>query len=188
MERAPGCQIWGYDFSVNSFGPEIEDVPTLKERSHFHPYALGPKNDHGPAVHPPMYTLSKLMEINGHDFIDILKIDIEGAEFESLVTFIDDFAISKHPHAPAHNGGSLPIGQLQLEIHAQPNVAFSDFSAFKRWWERLEKAGLRPFFSEPNLVYINLVRGVRPDLSEVRLHLLPSFFNQTMRTDLFLLL
>jgi len=27
-------------------------------------------------------------------------------------------------------------------------------------------AGLRPFFSEPNLVYVNLVRGVRPELIE----------------------
>ena len=168
LQRAPGCQVWGYDFSVSSFGPEIEDVPNLKQRSHFYPYALGPKNDHGPGVNPPMYTLTKLMEINGHDFIDILKIDIEGAEFESLITFIEDFATNKHPHAPGHNGGSLPIGQLQIEIHAREDTHYHEFAPFKRWWERLEKAGLRPFWTEPNLVYVNLIRGARPDLTEVR--------------------
>ncbi|KAI0781889.1 methyltransferase domain-containing protein [Abortiporus biennis] len=178
LERAPGCQIWGYDFSVNSFGPEIEQVPSLKSRSHFFPYALSAKDNHAPGVHPPEYTLQTLMEINGHDFIDILKVDIEGAEFESLISFIEASAASTssrtHPHSHPHggrggsgrNGGSLPVGQLQIEIHAWEGSPHGEFAPFKTWWERLEAAGLRPFWTEPNLVYVNLIRGVRPQLSE----------------------
>lgn len=127
----------------------------MKRRSHFSPYALGPKDAFSPVDDPKMYTLRTLMERNGHDFIDVLKIDIEGNEFDSLEVFIDNF-----------HGGPLPFGQLQLEVHAR-NSAWEEFPKFLKWWEKLEAAGLRPFFSEPNLVYVNLVRGVRPDLIEV---------------------
>ena len=61
----------------------------------------------------------------------------------------------------------LPIGQLQIELHARPGSGHETFAAFNSWWESLEAVGLRPFFAEPNLVYVNLVRGVRPDLVEV---------------------
>jgi hypothetical protein len=44
---------------------------------------------------------------NRSQFIDILKIDIEGGEFDSLASFLN-----------SHADGELPIGQLQLEIHA----------------------------------------------------------------------
>ncbi|KAH9013012.1 hypothetical protein EDB84DRAFT_1278402, partial [Lactarius hengduanensis] len=49
-------------------------------------------------------------------------------------------------------GDVLPVGQLQLEIHAREG--HENFGYFACWW-----AGLRPFLTEPNLVYINLVRG-----------------------------
>ncbi|KAG1901981.1 methyltransferase domain-containing protein [Suillus fuscotomentosus] len=155
MKAAPGCQIYGYDFSVRSFGPEIEQDMDLKSRSHFFSYALGPEDKHSAADNPKMFTLRTLMDRNGHDFIDILKVDIEGNEFDSLSTFIDSF-----------HGEPLPFGQLQLEVHVYPGSAWNDFPKFLGWWEKLEAAGLRPFFSEPNLVYVNLVRGVRPDLVE----------------------
>ena len=129
----------------------------MKRRSHFFPYALGPKDAFSPADDPKMYTLRTLMERNGHDFIDVLKIDIEGNEFDSLEVFIDSF-----------HGEPLPFGQLQLEVHVYGGSAWQDFPKFLKWWEKLEAAGLRPFFSEPNLVYVNLVRGVDPGLTEVR--------------------
>ena len=44
---------------------------------------------------------------NRSQFIDILKIDIEGGEFDSLASFLN-----------SHADEELPISQLQLEIHA----------------------------------------------------------------------
>jgi len=155
MKVAPGCELYGYDFSVNSFGPEIELEWDLKRRSHFFPYGLGHKDAFSPTDNPKMYTLRTLMERNGHNFIDVLKIDIEGGEFDSLEAFINSF-----------HGEPLPFGQLQLELHVRGDVAWEEFPNFLKWWEKLEAAGLRPFFSEPNLVYVNLVRGVRPELIE----------------------
>ncbi|KAF8120696.1 hypothetical protein EV363DRAFT_1472187 [Boletus edulis] len=100
MKVAPGCELYGCDFSVNSF-----------------------------------YSLCTLTERNGYEFIDVLKVDVEGGEFGSLEVFIDSF-----------HGAPLPFGPLQLELHVRYNQ-----------WEH---------FSEPNLVYVNLVRGVRPELIE----------------------
>ena len=93
----------------------------------------------------------------GHTFIDILKIDIEGGEFEALTPFLT-----------AHADGVLPVGQLQLEVHARDGR--DRFEYFNKWWASLEAAGLRPFWTEPNLVYVNIVRGAAPELSEVCLY------------------
>jgi len=156
LTRNTGCQVWGYDFSVTSFGPEVESVPALKSRAHFHAYALGAHD--APHASPPEYSLKTLMATNNHTWIDVLKIDIEGAEFDSLAKFIDDFT---------SQGGVLPVGQMQLEIHAREWSGYGDFAHFNTWWEKLEKAGLRPFWTEANLVYINIFKsGVRPDLVE----------------------
>jgi hypothetical protein len=154
LKRAPGCEVWGYDYSVNSWGPEITSDPELRERAHFKPFALGGTNNHNDNDNPKYWTLDSLMELNGHTFIDILKIDIEGGEFDALTTFLSAHA----------EGDVLPVGQLQLEIHARDG--HENFEYFSRWWATLEAAGLRPFWTEPNLVYINIVRGVRPELAE----------------------
>jgi len=168
LTRAPHCQVWGYDFSVDRFGPEIDTVPSLKSRSHFFAYGLGPLDETKTISLPwddhaqiEFYSLQSLMAKNGHTFIDVLKIDIEGGEFESLESFIDN--IPRHPHGSGEV--VLPVGQIQLEIHARAD-GYEQFPKFKKWFEKLEAAGLRPFYNEPNLVYINLVRGSKPDLVE----------------------
>jgi Methyltransferase FkbM domain len=104
--------------------------------------------------HPQNLKFIVLLHTVGHTFIDILKIDIEGGEFDALTPFIT-----------AHAEGVLPVGQLQLEIHA--SGGHERFEYFNSWWESLEAAGLRPFWTEPNLVYINIARGVPPGLAEV---------------------
>jgi Methyltransferase FkbM domain len=63
-----------------------------------------------------------MIPLIGHGFIDILKIDIEGGEFDSLASFLT-----------SHADGELPIGQLQLEIHAWGSRRRFDYSV--RWWE-----------------------------------------------------
>ena len=60
---------------------------------------------------------------------------------------------------------TLPVGQLQLELHAWDDYA--NFGFFHDWWVALEDAGLRPFWTEPNLVYVNYDNG-KPRLAEVR--------------------
>lgn len=156
LERAPSAQVYGYDFSVDSFGPQIVNSRELQGRAHFHKWAIGGKDAHGPEYDPnyQVYTIETLMRLNGHSFIDILKVDIEGSEFDVLG------GIAQHYLS---RGLPLPFGQLQVEIHAWDSTqSFADFLA---WWELLERAGLRAFRTEPNLVYVNLM-GAKPNLAE----------------------
>ncbi|QRV75938.1 methyltransferase domain protein [Ceratobasidium sp. AG-Ba] len=117
------CEVFGFDFSVQKFGPEVENYGSIRQRTHFYPYG-----------------------ISGHTFIDILKVDIEGSEFDTLTSMIKYFK---------ERGRPLPFGQLQLEIHADKIT----FAQFLKWWEDLEEAGLRPFWTEPNLLYTNWFRN-----------------------------
>ncbi|KZS98537.1 hypothetical protein SISNIDRAFT_448803 [Sistotremastrum niveocremeum HHB9708] len=151
LERTTGCQIWGYDFSVSQFGPEIP--ASLSYRTHFFPYGLSGSDRHGPDDEQKMYTLQTLMKMNGHTFIDILKIDIEAWEFDTLTSLIQAYHSQNLP---------LPFGQLQLEIHAW----HKSFPEYLQFWEGLEKMGLRPFWTEPNLVYQNYNRGEAAALAE----------------------
>ncbi|KAJ6591179.1 methyltransferase domain-containing protein [Mycena vulgaris] len=151
LANTEGCQIWGYDFSVSSFGPQIS--ATQASRTHFHPFGLAGTDKQASGDEPTMYTLESLMKMNGHTHIDILKIDIERWEFETLTALIKPYLASGRP---------LPFGQLQLEIHIW-NMSFEEYLT---WWEMLEAAGLRPFWTEPNLVYQNYNRDGTTDLAE----------------------
>jgi len=150
LSNTQECQIWGYD-SAKSFGPQI--TPTQASRTHFHPYGLAGKDSDGPEDDRKMYTLESLMKMNGHTHIDILKIDIERREFETLTALIKPYLASGRP---------LPFGQLQLEVH----IWDMSFEEYLTWWEMLEAAGLRPFWTEPNLVYQNYNVGGSTDLAE----------------------
>jgi len=141
LKRLPHCEVWGYDFSVGGWGPEITEDPELKDRAHFQAWAISGTDAHGENDSTKSWTLDSLMKLNGHEFIDILKVDVEGAEFDTLTSFVN-----------THAHGDLPIGQLQLEIHAVG--AWQDFGFFLNWWQALETAGLRPFSLEPNLIHV----------------------------------
>jgi len=135
----------------------------MKNRTHFHAYGLGGEDKHGPNDNPPMYTLETLMKQNGHTHIDLLKIDIEGWEFDTLTTLIKPYVTSGRP---------LPFGQLSIEIH----IWNKTFAQFLSWWEMLEAAGLRPFWTEPNLVYQNYNRKTgTADLAEVCIQVILAF-------------
>jgi len=78
------------------------------------------------------------MQENGHDWIDILKVDIEGSEYPTFAAIMDDY-----PEV-------LPFGQLQMELHI--NEAYVTFGEFLEFWERLEARGVYPWWTEVNLI------------------------------------
>jgi len=63
LANTPHCQIWGYDFTVKSFGPQIPK--SMAPRTHFHAFGLAGSDKHDPQDTPPMYTLDSLMKMNG---------------------------------------------------------------------------------------------------------------------------
>ncbi|KAG8215373.1 hypothetical protein J3R82DRAFT_8971 [Butyriboletus roseoflavus] len=141
LERTRYCEVWGYDYRSNSFGSIKRD-----RRAHFHPWGLANIDAH--VCFPSNLSLHHGNPILSadHQYMDILKVDIEGWEFEVLTQILQPYIASGEP---------VPFGQLLIEIHTW-DKKFEDVLS---WWEMLESAGLRPFMSEVNLVYQNYNRG-----------------------------
>jgi len=79
------------------------------------------------------------MEKHNHDYIDILKVDVEGAEFDALSKLMDDFATQ-----------DLPVGQLAVEMHLEDPEHWN-FDKVSNFMERLESFGMRITAREINL-------------------------------------
>ncbi|KAF9937196.1 hypothetical protein BGZ65_001720 [Modicella reniformis] len=126
------CEIFAYDASVAEMGPECQNRPKV----HFKRYFIG-KEDKIDSHGNQWKTLRSIMKENGHDWIDILKVDIEGSEFPTFDAIMDNF------------GEVLPFSQLQMELHVRDD--FVKFPEFLGWWERLESRGVYPWWTEINL-------------------------------------
>ncbi|KAJ7682863.1 methyltransferase domain-containing protein, partial [Mycena rosella] len=117
----------------------------VNARAHFFPFKIGAADNH--TASPKEYSLQGIMKELGHDFIDIWKIDIEGSEFSALTAVIQSF-----------KGKPLPFGQMQIELHIGYNPDMNTVGAIDKWWTMLEDAGLRPFWTELNLLDVNFHR------------------------------
>ncbi|RDL37755.1 Uncharacterized protein BP5553_05188 [Venustampulla echinocandica] len=152
LERT-NCEIWGYDFSVEEFGPAIES--NVRHRTHFMKAGIAAQTDL--AKNPPFYSIQDLMEKNGHDYIDILKIDIEYAEFNALS------ALNTHSQNAQQD---FPLGQMLIELHLFKSQGITT-QVFLDWWESLEFRGLRAAWTEPNLLAVTVgLEDRQPRLAE----------------------
>ncbi|CAL8117814.1 unnamed protein product [Orchesella dallaii] len=130
LVRRADCQIFIFDRKSNKAyaHPRVEVIPEVK---------ISDKNE------KEENTLYNILKENDHGWLDIMVMDIQGRELKVLEQIAEDFDV-------------LPFGQLQVEIHL-PKQDKDDkgrhkiFQNFKKWFERMEAKGLRPFFSEANL-------------------------------------
>lgn len=89
---------------------------------------------------------------------DILKIDIEYAEFNALSS------LNSHTQDA---GTEMPIGQMLIELHLFQNQGIT-YPIFLDWWESMEHRGMRPAWTEPNLLAVSLkFEDGNPRLAEV---------------------
>ena len=156
------AEIWGYDYSVDSWAGEVTSLPTKQSsRAHFKKAAISHTTDE--SQRPPRYSIQDLMKLNGHSYVDIVKMDIEGAEFDALTALVKSLK--------AQNVGevALPFGQLLIEIHFMPtsndlNMP-KDIKSWMQWFAALEDLGLRPVNNEDN--WIGDVAYGKPRFMEV---------------------
>lgn len=155
------ARIWGYDSSVNSWAKEIPRYQYSRAR--FSKVKIGKVTDK--TVDPPVYTIQDLMKANGHTYIDLVKMDIEGAEFDALTSLIESIV----ERQTDNKNSTLPFGQLLIEIHFMkppPGLSIPDsLQSWMEWWSKLESMGLRPVNNEDN--WIGDVRYGKPRFIEV---------------------
>jgi FkbM family methyltransferase len=116
-----------FSAQVHAFDPTPRSLEWIRNQDippeiHVHPYGLANFNG-SLTLHPPadpkhvsysliersgngaectVYTLSSIMRLLGHDHIDLLKMDIEGCEYDVMSDFL---------------GRRIPIQQICVEFH-----------------------------------------------------------------------
>lgn len=169
LKISPRCRVFAYDPSVNKMGrPLSGGAPRVQFRRMG---ITGHANDNDNAT---FKTLKTLMTLNGHEWIDILKVDVEGAEYESLERIMKDFA-----------GDILPFGQLLLEVHWSPGYYRGKKGVdVLATLEKLEERGLRMFFKEYN--DLSDPQGCCSELSFINTNsqlAMQTFFNETINSS-----
>lgn len=147
-----------FGVTVHAFDPTPRSIAWvekqhLPERFVMHPWGLAaydgvarfspPENpDHishtvlersrasGPAIEVPVYKLSTIAARLGHQRIDVLKMDVEGAEYEAL----DDIVRAE-----------IPVGQILVEFHHQ--LEGVPLSRTEACIDKLNAAGYRAFWA-----------------------------------------
>jgi len=134
LERS-NCTIRMFDHIISQPPATVSKYP---ERAIWSPLGIS-GNDHG-----SVRTLKTLLNSDQIGFIDIFKIDVEGAEFDSLTRILKHFP------------GVLPFSPLLVEIHLHEIPQEEKTKFLLPLWKSWEKAGLRPFQSELNYLTLNM--------------------------------
>ncbi|PNS18199.1 hypothetical protein CAC42_7568 [Sphaceloma murrayae] len=143
------ARVWGWDYSVEGWGPQIAEGG-VGDRAKFEKAAIG-KTD-GEREGHTWKTVQGCMAANGHGWVDLVKMDVEGAEFDALGSLVEFVSQTWEESGD----GVLPFGQLLVEIHLYTSkVDFgmpTTMKEFLDWWVDLEKMGLRPVWNEHNWI------------------------------------
>ncbi|CAK5268164.1 unnamed protein product [Mycena citricolor] len=141
LERSSKCQVFGFDVSSQGTAPDWpwgQEKHRIDSRLHVHNFGIGDKGR----------SLRSVMKQLGHKFIDILKVDLEGGEFAALPSILAEWGDQP-----------LPFGQLLVEVHVGWTKDMTTVGDFGAWFERLEQAGLRPFYFEISMTDVNTMRA-----------------------------
>jgi hypothetical protein len=141
------------DCEIHIFDPTSKEL--LHDRWVYHPYGLTGSDPNmtdywdwrtqslSRCEGCTMKNLKDIMTELGHDWIDILKIDIDGAEWRSL-----DFVYQKMKSAPA---SQLLLELTGLDITDQSDSLSGGTLGVYRLWKNLIQDGFRLFHLEPNV-------------------------------------
>ncbi|KAJ7816176.1 hypothetical protein B0H13DRAFT_2351202 [Mycena leptocephala] len=145
LERSPGVQIYAFDADATpeaaSAWPWGEaDVTTdfLRSRVQFNHFSIA-----DPTA-KTYQSLHSVMHGFGHEWIDILKVELKGSEFATLLAIIAEYG-----------DGPLPFGQLLIKVQTGLSDDMRKVEQFSNWFTRLECAGLRPYYFEISMLDAN---------------------------------
>ncbi len=126
LVQTHNCTVYGYD-------PTIYQTPELKRWVRFR--KTGVRGDDGSGM-----SIREMLNQNNLTRVDVLKVDVEGAEFGMLDELYRDYPL---------NNASLPFDQLLIEFHLPP-ISRHSIRDLIRTVEQLEQYGFRIFETELN--------------------------------------
>ena len=125
MIERTGCLVHAYDPTVGTVPPDCKD----NENIVFHKLALGPETKPDDTFLMVEHLFDSIKQ-NGHTYVDILKVDIEGSEWDTFASLLKE----KY----------FPFGQLLIELHFRDTVEVFEF------FDNMEVHGFRIFSRETN--------------------------------------
>lgn len=158
---------------VHIFDPTSRSI--VKHGWHYYGYGLGgrdPKENRyynwrtqKEAYCPScaMKTLKQTMASLSHSFVDVLKVDIDGAEWRSFEAIFDDFS---NPDEP------LPFGQLQIETTGL-DITPQNASRIANFWRTLARRRFAAFHLETTLSTCrirNKSQGTSTEFALINMH------------------
>lgn len=174
VARAHGCEVFGFDPTPKSIEWIARRLDTLPPRFRFEPYGIAAATgeltfylpleernvsgsltahdnvSHDRATRVPVKSFADMTGALGHRRVDVLKMDIEGTEFDVLANILD---------------AGVPVGQLLVEFHDR---FYSDGV------ERLDRAlatlrdrdyhvfGVSPRLEEVSFIHASLLEAPPP--------------------------
>lgn len=97
------AQFQFHPIGIASYDGTMEFFPPRTERTvHFSPMDRGYEHDPRDKVEAPVHRLSTIMRQVGCAHVDVLKLDIEGGEYDVLPDVLDS---------------GIPVGQFLIEFH-----------------------------------------------------------------------
>lgn len=157
IRKSIGCWVFCFDPTVD--GSIFESEESYGSRIRFYPWAVSGSdgeldlydrlNSHGASsgmftigrgsadgiksIKAPAFTVKTIMERLGHNTIDLIKFDVEGAEFEALEVMLDN---------------QIRPQQILVEFHHR----FKDFSVGQVKWtlKRLGDLGYQVVYVTPS--------------------------------------
>ncbi|KAL0777360.1 hypothetical protein CaCOL14_006877 [Colletotrichum acutatum] len=149
LSRSSAAEMYGFDDTVDGWGKGLEAYPN---RTHFFKTAVAEYDYYDEVEKTEFLSINSIMKKLGHDYVDLIKMDIEGDEFPTLESFLGDYA-----KGGELEGKEVPVGQMVIEIHVPEKGP--TISQFAEWWERIEEVGFRPVWSEANLLAVTVGDG-----------------------------
>lgn len=131
-----------HDFGIASYdGMMLFHAPKNPASAHFSPVPRYRRGGFDQNVSAPAQTLQTIMASMGHDHLDLLKLDIEGGEYEVIKNILED---------------QIPIRQLLVEFHH--NYRTIHFNQTVQALRHLGKAGFRIFNVSRRALEFSLLR------------------------------
>lgn len=133
-QELPDCKVFTFDHTVGDAGAQV--VPSYVT---FLPYGMAAEDQPG----TPLRGLGSIRKELGHEpsnrrvSLEILEVDIEGAEYEALLPWL-------------RNGDMDGVRQLLIEIHGP--YRSGKYDKARELFDALEEAGWVITHKEPNLI------------------------------------